>query len=191
MSIKLIALIGKSASGKDSILNKVLESGTMNNIIHCTTRPKRKNEEEGKDYYFMSERDFRKEEEKGNFLTVNSFNNWFYGIRRDAFVEDKINIGVFSIRELKMLKEKMPNLNIFIVEIAADSNVRLLRSLYRVGAFNEEIVAEICRRYFADEIDFKEENLEFLGRRKIIKNNFTSDVEYAAGFLEGFAANWT
>lgn len=191
MSIKLIALIGKSASGKDSIFKKALSAGTMNGIIHCTTRPQRMYEKNGTDYYFLSNKDFLKELEKGNILVANTFNNWHYGIKRDAFSQDKVNIGVFSIKDLKALKEKMPNLNIFIVEIVADSRLRLMRSLQRSGALNEEEMAEICRRYFADETDFKEENLKSLGQIKTIRNEAANDVDYAAGFLEGYAANWT
>ena len=52
-------------------------------------------------------------------------------------------------------------------------------------------MAEICRRYFADETDFKEENLKSLGQIKTIRNEAINDIEYAAGFLEGYAANWT
>ena len=88
MSIKLIALIGKSASGKDSILKRVLRAGAMNGIIHCTTRPQRIHEENGTDYYFLSNKDFLKELEKGNILVANTFNNWNYGIKSDAFSQD-------------------------------------------------------------------------------------------------------
>ena len=40
-------------------------------------------------------------------------------------------------------------------------------------------------------INFKEENLKSLGQIKTIRNEAANDVDYAAGFLEGYAANWT
>ena len=46
--IKIIALFGESASGKDTIQKLLTEEYplTFNLIISCTTRPKRDNEEE-------------------------------------------------------------------------------------------------------------------------------------------------
>ena len=48
--IKVIALFGKSASGKDSIQKWIIKSfpSATHSIISCTTRPKRDYEEDKK-----------------------------------------------------------------------------------------------------------------------------------------------
>ena len=52
--IKIIALIGKSGAGKDTLLKRVLaKHPEYNNLISYTTRPPRSNEVHGRDYYFI------------------------------------------------------------------------------------------------------------------------------------------
>ena len=51
MGYKIIALIGKAGSGKDTILNKVLDiNPTFHKIINSTTREPREGEVEGEEY---------------------------------------------------------------------------------------------------------------------------------------------
>ena len=53
--IKIIAIAGKSGAGKDSILSSAIKlNPQLNPIISCTTRPKRDNETEGKDYHYLT-----------------------------------------------------------------------------------------------------------------------------------------
>ena len=55
MGYKIIALIGKAGSGKDTILNKVLDiDPTFHKIINSTTRKPREGEVEGINYYFLT-----------------------------------------------------------------------------------------------------------------------------------------
>lgn len=59
--IKLLAIMGKAGSGKDTILNKIISKKLIPNavpIVSCTTRPKRDYEEDGKDYHFLSREEF-------------------------------------------------------------------------------------------------------------------------------------
>ena len=50
-------LMGKSASGKDTIYQKLLEHDTLGlaHIVLYTTRPIREGEAEGREYYFTDE----------------------------------------------------------------------------------------------------------------------------------------
>lgn len=59
----IIAICGKSAAGKDSLarfLTGYFKSFGFftNNMISVTTRPKRKNEQDGYDYFFISNSKF-------------------------------------------------------------------------------------------------------------------------------------
>ena len=90
---KVIAIIGQSGSGKDTVLSRVLENyeNKFNKLIPFTTRPKRPNEVDGENYYFVSS---KKEKEA---IMISEYNNWFYGYNKKNFSEDKINIGVFNL----------------------------------------------------------------------------------------------
>ena len=57
---KLFCLMGKSASGKDTIFRSLLldESLGLHRVIPYTTRPIREGEENGREYYFVSPEQF-------------------------------------------------------------------------------------------------------------------------------------
>lgn len=57
----LTILIGMSASGKDAILRELVANHGFREIVTTTTRPMRKGEVNGKDYNFISRKEFEKE----------------------------------------------------------------------------------------------------------------------------------
>lgn len=67
-----VLLAGVSGAGKNAIINQLLETGDYHDLITCTTRPPRDNdgvmEQDGVDYYFLSEADARAMLEKQEFI---------------------------------------------------------------------------------------------------------------------------
>lgn len=154
MKYKVIALVGKAGSGKDSILQGVIDLAPMNSlneIISCTTRPPREKEINGINYYFMTDKEFDNEVAQGNMLEYTNFNNWSYGTPIKALSAEKPNIGVFNPTGIYSLMERDDiDLDVFLVE--AYDKTRLIRQLKREDYPN---VDEIIRRYQADQVDFK------------------------------------
>ena len=70
MAGKLIILSGPSGTGKSSIAKKILENEAYNLSfsISVTSRLKREDEEDGKDYYFLSIDSFKSKIEDNEFL---------------------------------------------------------------------------------------------------------------------------
>lgn len=153
---KVICLIGKAGSGKDTLLRRILSlHPDLHEIISYTTRPPRDYEVNGKDYYFISSNDFENLLISGDLVEATRFNDWFYGTGRSVLKEDKINIGVFNPDGVEaLLLDK--NIEIMVYYIQAEDKTRIMRQLNR-----EEYpdIEEIFRRYKADENDFY--NLEF------------------------------
>lgn len=75
-------LVGRSASGKDTIKKELLKKG-MNSIVTHTTRPPRNCEEDGIAYHFISVTDFFEKELNGYFAETTSYETvhgrWYYG----------------------------------------------------------------------------------------------------------------
>lgn len=72
--IKVIALFGASASGKDTIQKWVVANyKNINSIVSCTTRPKRDYEKNQIDYYFLSIEEFTKYLLEGQMLEATDF----------------------------------------------------------------------------------------------------------------------
>jgi guanylate kinase len=148
---EVIALFGKSASGKDTIQKWIVSNfDFVHGIVSCTTRPIRENEQEGIDYYYLTNEQFAEKVLNGDMLEATSFNNWFYGTPIDALVKDKVNVGVFNIAGINCLLQDS-RIVVKPIMIYADDKTRLLRSLTREDKPN---CAEICRRFMTDEKDF-------------------------------------
>lgn len=160
--IKILALFGKSASGKDTIQKWITTNFPQltNKIVSCTTRPPRSGEQDGVDYFFLSDEEFAKKVLDGSMLEATSFREWFYGTALDQLDPDKINVGVFNITGIECILQDS-RLEVQPVWIHASDRTRLLRSLNR--EINPDC-AEICRRFQADEKDFDEaDDFDYFG----------------------------
>ena len=77
----LIILSGPSGVGKGSIRKQIIDRPELNLMysISMTTRKPRKNEQDGVDYYFVSEKEFLKNIDEGNLLEYCQFVGNYYG----------------------------------------------------------------------------------------------------------------
>jgi len=65
----LVVLSGPSAAGKDSVIKRMKElQFPFHFVITATTRPRRENERDGEDYFFLSEAEFLRLIEEGELL---------------------------------------------------------------------------------------------------------------------------
>ena len=185
--IKLIAIIGKSASGKDTLFKSVMKNNpNLNPIIHYTSRPRRPGETDGEEYFFKTKKEFIESMDKGEFFPVTIFNDWLYGIDVNSFNPNKINIGIFNAKEIKHLVNCYSSrFEIYVVETVAEDIVRYQRSLRRLETkpFDLEGLSEMCRRYKADEEDFEE--IAHIKRYKLYTDNFISSSEENTSFVSG------
>ena len=155
---RVIAICGESAAGKDTYLQEMLKVGygEVHEIISCTTRPPRQNELDGRNYHFLTSKQYADKIKRGEMLETSHFRDWFYGTSIDALQHNKINIGVFNPTGIRSLL-KDPRVSVYVVRMIAPAKMRLLRSLNRE---DNPDVDEIVRRYLADEEDFKDFFLE-------------------------------
>ena len=150
---KVIAICGKSASGKDTLLRyTIMNYMWLHKIINCTTRPPREHEVDGKNYHFLSLEEFaHKDAIEGKMIEVTKFREWYYGTSIEDLSLDKINIGVFNPAGIYALMQR-EDVDLYVVQVVASDKTRLLRSLTRE---DNPDVDEIVRRYLADKEDFE------------------------------------
>ena len=118
----LVVLSGPSGVGKGTVRKALFDIDGQNFTysISMTTRPKRAGEVEGKDYYFVTEEEFKKKIDEGKFLEYNYFCGNYYGTPLDK-VEEALDSGKELILEIEVngcrqVKEKMIDaVTIFIV----------------------------------------------------------------------------
>lgn len=169
---RICAIIGEAGSGKDTIMKKVLERCPLaNEIISCTTRPRREGEVEGVNYFYLTGEAFGELVLQNKMLEATVFNDWFYGTSLSTLSPDAINVGVFNPAGIEaMLHNSEVDLEVYYAE--ASAKTRLLRQLNRE---ENPDVYEIIRRFKADMADF--EFLDFPHRA--IKNETAADLELA------------
>lgn len=99
---KLLVISGLSAAGKGTIATKLVEN--FDNFvlsISATTREKRGNEVDGKDYFFISKERFDEMIKDNEFLEYARYVDNYYGTPR-KYVEEKLADGVNVILEIEM-----------------------------------------------------------------------------------------
>jgi guanylate kinase len=139
--MKRIIISGKGGSGKD-YLRKIMEDYGFTYCRSYTTRPIRENEENGKDYFFIEEKDIPA---KKDIYESVYFNGWFYGTPKTEF--KKSNLFIMTPKGISSLK-KEDRKNSVVIYIEANEETRRNRLLERRDADDVE------RRIKADEKDF-------------------------------------
>ncbi len=119
---KLIVITAPSGAGKTTIVRHLIKTfDFLGFSISATTREKRKHEEHGKDYYFMSVDEFKKMRRRRKFLEWEEvYENQFYGTLKSEveriWEEEKHIIFDVDVKGAKDIKKSYPDetLAIFI-----------------------------------------------------------------------------
>ena len=149
---RIIAICGKSASGKDTLLRQMVQQHPeMREIVSCTTRPPREGEIDGKNYFFLTHDEFAHKAQANEMLEISHFRDWYYGTSLDGVSPTTVNIGVFNPTGIFNLMND-ERVDLFVVLVQASDKLRLIRSLNRE---RNPDVKEIIRRYGTDEADFE------------------------------------
>lgn len=94
MKPKILCVLGLSGSGKSSLETDLCKLKNFKKVTSCATRSPRDNEEDGKDYYFISEKQFEYEYKNGNYVEIGGKYGGRYAVRNSEIVNDKINVLV-------------------------------------------------------------------------------------------------
>lgn len=176
---KIIAIVGKAGSGKDSILEEVMSGAIgpydFHEIVSYTSRDPRENERDGVNYYFIDKYTFADMVHSGVMLEYTKFNSWLYGTALNSLSNEKINIGVFNPSGIVSLMNR-PDIELYVIYITATDKERLIRQLTRE---KNPDVREILRRYDADEDDFYLFEQNTINKLK----NFIRIENYDGGFF--------
>ena len=117
----LIVLSGPSGTGKDTVLREVVSKDrTLNLSVSATTRSPREGEVDGKDYYFINEKNFLSMVKDGKFLEYAKYCGNYYGTPFSE-VDGLLDAGKDVILEIEIdggcqVKKRCPEaVSIFIV----------------------------------------------------------------------------
>lgn len=154
MSIKtkkrgsLIIISGTTCAGKGTIIKELLSSNdNLFLSVSYTSRAKRPGEEDGKDYYFVSNEEFEEKIKNGDFLEyAKVHNSYYYGTPKQE-IEKILASGLDVILEIdvqgaKQVKELLPET--ILIFILAPSLREVKRRIQERGAESTE---QIIKRF--------------------------------------------
>ncbi|MBQ7535932.1 MAG: guanylate kinase [Stomatobaculum sp.] len=189
---KIIYLMGKSASGKDTIYRELLKRfPNLKRLIPFTTRPRREGEQDGEDYHFVTPEELDAFEKSGKLVEKRVYETvagpWIYATVDWETAPDASSgkegssdgsgaaIGIGTLESYLKLRAYYGADRMLPLYIETDDGTRLQRALDREKKQKNPNYAELCRRFLADQQDFSEEKLEEAGIRKRYRNDVLPD----------------
>ena len=139
----MLVIVGESASGKTTLVNMLINANPgYHKVITYTTRPIREGEQNGVDYYFVSEDTFQEMIEKGKFVEHADYRGWHYGLPKEECIDDYA-VAIVTPAGLRALKNQ--GFDIKSVYLYVDRRSRLINLLCR-----GDDIEEAYRRNLSD-----------------------------------------
>ena len=191
---KIFCVMGKSASGKDTIYNKILQNDSLglSRIIPYTTRPKRDGETDGADYNFCTEEDVKELTKQGRVIELREYNTvygvWKYFTVNDEKIdlENKSYLTVGTLESYVKIRDYFGSGRVLPIYIEVEDGDRLIRAINREKQQQVPKYEEMCRRFLADAADFSEEKLQEAGiTRRFINNEMDAVLQEISEYILG------
>ena len=156
---KIFAIMGKASTGKDTLTKMLSEMLELPIALSFTTRPKRVGEKQGVEYNFISDSDFWDLHgcdllAEYTSYEVASGETWYYGLTKEELEKAEYVLVIVNPEGFRQLTEIYGD-KVCSILIDAPADVRIKRYLDR-DIVTEEKAEECCRRFLADNKDFKD-----------------------------------
>ncbi len=175
---KLFVVMGKSASGKDTVFREITqrEELSLKTIVGYTTRPIRDGEQDGREYFFVSKEALISYKNENKVIEHRAYDTmhgvWDYFTLDDGQIDFETGSSIMlgTPESYGQIREYFGEERVYPIYLEVEDGLRLERALLRERTQKKPKYAELCRRFLADEEDFKEDNLKILGIRKRYNN---------------------
>ncbi len=173
---KIFYLMGKSASGKDTIYKKVKEQmPELKTIVIYTTRPIREGELNGREYHFVDDDKLMELQEAGKVIELREYNTvhgiWKYFTADDGQFDGEDNyLAIGTLESYVQLRDYFGQERLVPIYVEVEDGLRLERALARERMQATPKYEEMCRRFLADAADFSVENMKEAGITRKFNN---------------------
>ena len=175
---KIYYMMGKSSSGKDTIYKEIRkELPYLKTLTLYTTRPMREGEQNGVEYYFVSNEILDKYKDEGKIIELRTYQT-VYGDWKYATIDDgQINLDkndylmIGTLESYVKTKAYYGTENLIPLYIEVEDGERLMRAIARERQQEHPGYEEVCRRFLADQKDFSEDNLKEAGITRRYQND--------------------
>lgn len=175
---KIYVLMGKSATGKDTVYKRLIgmKELSLRTVTGYTTRPIRRGEADGKEYFFVSVERWQELQAEHKVIESRTYHtvmgDWHYFTADDGQIDlngqDYLFISTLSGYE--QLKRFYGEEVVLPLYVEVEDDQRLWRSICRERKQAKPNYEEVCRRFLADQQDFSEEEIARAGIGKRYRN---------------------
>lgn len=179
---KIFVLMGKSATGKDTVFKRLtgMKELALHTVVGYTTRPIRRGEADGKEYFFVSVEKWQELKNEGKVIESRTYHtvvgDWHYFTVDDGQIdlEKQDYLFISTLSGYEQLKKYYGEKVVLPLYIEVEDDQRLWRSVCRERRQAKPNYEEVCRRFLADQQDFSEEELMRAG---IVRRYKNTDLE--------------
>lgn len=171
----LYYIMGKSASGKDSVYQRLLRELPLKPLVLCTTRPRREHEQDGREYHFITPERFAAMQAEDLLIEARTYHTeageWSYCTAKDAAdLRAGSYLAIGTLESYLPIRAYYGADAVIPVYIEVEDGIRLQRALDRERREKTPRYAELCRRFLADTEDYSEANLAAAGIVRRFRN---------------------
>ena len=176
---KIFYLMGKSASGKDSIYERLQQDEELGlkPLVIYTTRPIRSGETDGVEYHFTDDAHLEELQAQGKVIELREYDT-IHGIWKYFTVDDEhidltrhSYLAIGTLVSYSKIEKYYGKESVVPIYVEVEDGVRLERALKRERKQEEPKYEEMCRRFLADQKDFSESKLKKAGITVRYENN--------------------
>ncbi len=187
---KIFVLMGKSATGKDTVFKRLIgmKELALRTVVGYTTRPIRRGEADGKEYFFVSVEEWQRLQKEGKVIESRTYHtvmgDWHYFTADDGQIdlEKQDYLFISTLSGYEQLQKFYGTEVVLPLYIEVEDDQRLWRSVCRERRQAKPNYDEVCRRFLADQQDFSEEELMRTGITTRYKN---TDLEECVNRIAG------
>ena len=196
----VLVLSGPSGAGKSSLINKIAdEIGDFYFSLSTTTREKRKGEEEGVHYHFVSKEAFEEDIKNDNFLEYAIVHGNYYGTSlnpvREALSKGKLVIFDIDVQGNMAVKNRLGDITTSVF-ITPPTLSELKNRLQKRSTDTQEVInsrIEMARREIqrTSEYDFIVVNDDLEEAAKVLKQIvLTARLKIPHHMINTFVQKW-
>lgn len=178
----LYIVMGKSATGKDTLYSRILKAHPeLAPVIPYTTRPIREGEREGEEYHFVDVDTFFSMKEEGKVIESRCYHtvkgDWYYFTADDDQLDGSADhIMITTLEGYEQIRDYFGEEKVIPIYIEVSDVTRIERAVGREKKEEKPCIAEVCRRFLADDEDFSEDKLEKNRIVRRVKNEKLEDA---------------
>lgn len=160
MKNKLFVLLSESSGGKDTLLNMIVKNEFLKPVISTTTRKMRSNEEQDREYHFVTKEEFMLMEAKDEFLETTSYLIPSEGIvkyglaKKDVVLSKSSYVVILNPIGLQQVEEQLGKENVVSIYIHRNDKDRFISYLNREEKEFSLILEDAYERFKKDLNDF-------------------------------------